>query len=100
MKIYTRVGDAGETSLYGGQRVWKDADRIQTVGTVDECSAALGLALTFLQDAPLQAILQRIQGELFEVGADLATPLSRSESVPRVQAAETARLEQEIDQFE
>lgn len=100
MKIYTKEGDSGETGLYGGQRVWKNALRVVTYGTVDECNAALGLALTGITDAEANAVLVRIQGELFEVGADLATPLERGETVPRVQAAETTRLEEEIDRFE
>lgn len=100
MKIYTRAGDGGETSLYGGQRVLKDAQRVETYGTVDECNAILGLALAQIPDPEIQAIITRIQGELFEVGADLATPLARGEAVPRVRAEETARLEAEIDRFE
>ena len=100
MKIYTRSGDGGETSLYGGQRVLKDALRVQTYGTVDECNAALGLARTQIADAEISGTLVRIQGELFEVGADLATPQARGETVPRVRADETARLEGEIDRFE
>ena len=100
MKIYTRDGDGGETSLYGGQRVLKDALRVQTYGTVDECNAALGFALTQLTDPEIRETVLRVQGELFEVGADLATPLSRGETVPRVRAEQTARLEAEIDRFE
>ena len=100
MKIYTRDGDGGETSLYGGQRVLKDALRVQTYGTVDECNAALGFALTQISDPEIRETLTRIQGELFEVGADLATPLARGETVPRVRAEQTARLEAEIDRFE
>ncbi len=100
MKIYTKEGDGGETSLYGGQRVLKDALRVETYGTVDECNALLGVALTLIEDAEARATLTRIQGELFEVGADLATPLAKGETVPRVQAEETARLEAEIDRFE
>ena len=100
MKIYTKTGDGGETSLYGGQRVSKNAVRVETYGTVDECNAVLGLAIAFLTDAEAKTILTRIQGELFEVGADLATPLARGETVPRVRSEETARLETEIDRFE
>ena len=100
MKIYTKTGDGGETSLYGGQRVSKNAIRVETYGTVDECNAVLGLAIAFLSDAEAKAILTRIQGELFEVGADLATPLTRGETVPRVRPEETAQLEAEIDRFE
>lgn len=100
MKIYTKEGDGGETSLYGGQRVWKDALRVETYGTVDECNALLGVALTLIEDGEAQGVVTRIQGELFEVGADLATPLAKGETVPRVQAEATARLEVEVDRFE
>ena len=100
MKIYTKEGDAGKTGLYGGQRVWKNALRVETYGTVDECNAALGLVLTGITDPEVTEVLVRVQGELFEVGADLATPLARGETVPRVQNAETERLEAEIDRFE
>jgi len=100
MKIYTKTGDTGETSLYGGQRVLKDVIRVETYGTVDECNAVLGLAVGAIEDAEAKAIVTRIQGELFEVGADLATPLERGETVPRVRPEETAALETEIDRFE
>ena len=100
MKIYTKTGDGGKTSLYGGQIVWKNAIRVETYGTVDECNAVLGVALTQIGDAEIQTVLTRIQGELFEVGADLATPTERGETVPRVRSEETARLESEIDRFE
>jgi cob(I)alamin adenosyltransferase len=100
MKIYTKTGDSGETSLYGGQRVAKNVIRVETYGTVDECNAVLGMAIGWIDDAEAKAILTRIQGELFEVGADLATPLARGETVPRVRPEETAQLETEIDRFE
>ncbi len=100
MKIYTKTGDGGETSLYGGQRVSKDVVRVETYGTVDECNAVLGLAIGFIDDGEVKAILTRIQGELFEVGADLATPMARGEAVPRVRPEETAQLETEIDRME
>lgn len=100
MKIYTKTGDAGETGLYGGGRVPKDAIRVHTFGTVDELNAALGAVLTQIEDAEARGILLRIQGELFEVGADLATPMERGKTVPRVSADATGRLETEIDHFE
>ncbi|MDQ2798239.1 MAG: cob(I)yrinic acid a,c-diamide adenosyltransferase [Armatimonadota bacterium] len=100
MKIYTKTGDDGETSLYGGRRVLKNAVRVETYGTVDECNAALGAALTQIEDIEARAVVQRIQAELFEVGADLATPLERGNTAGRVQAEATARLEAEIDRFE
>lgn len=100
MKIYTKTGDAGETSLYGGQRVLKNIVRVETYGTVDECNAVLGLAAGLMDDPEAKAVVTRIQGELFEVGADLATPLEQGETVPRVRPEETAQLEAEIDRFE
>lgn len=100
MKIYTKTGDRGQTDLYGGQRVAKDTLRVTTLGTVDECNAALGLALALGVDPDAAAILTRLQGELFELGADLATPMARGDGVPRIQPAETARLEAEIDRME
>ena len=100
MKIYTKTGDAGETGLYGGQRVLKNIVRVETYGTVDECSAVLGIAAGLIDDAEAKSVVTRIQGELFEVGADLATPLERGETVPRVRPEETAQLEAEIDRFE
>ncbi|BDI32364.1 ATP--cob(I)alamin adenosyltransferase [Capsulimonas corticalis] len=100
MKIYTKTGDAGETSLYGGQRVSKDALRVSAYGTVDECNAFLGAALPLIDDAQIRAVILRIQGELFEVGADLATPQERGDTVPRIQNDATERLEAEIDAFE
>ena len=100
MKIYTKTGDTGETGLYGGQRVLKNAARVETYGTTDECNAALGVALAQITDPEVREIVLRIQGELFEAGADLCTPLARGETVPRVHAAMTTRLEEEIDRFE
>lgn len=100
LKIYTRAGDGGETGLYGNMRVRKDALRVKAYGSVDECNAALGVALACVPDPEVRAILARIQGELFEVGADLATPSERGETVPRIQPAATARLEAEIDRFD
>ncbi len=98
-KIYTRGGDGGETSLAGGARVAKDAPRMEAIGAVDEANAAIGLARL---EAPraLDAMLARIQNELFDLGADLATPLGDAEEEERalrVLPGQVARLEQEID---
>jgi len=100
MKIYTKTGDTGETSLYGGQRVSKDDLRVWTYGTVDECNAVLGIAAVDVDDAELAAVLSRLQSELLLLGADLATPLARGEVVPRMTSALTEALEAEIDRFE
>ncbi len=105
MKIYTGTGDAGETGLYGGQRVGKDDVRVEAYGTVDEANAALGIAASQLSDPEVRAIITNLQSQLFTVGADLATPLERETQtgrtlVPRVEARHSLALEQIIDRFE
>lgn len=103
MKIYTKTGDGGETGLWGGARVPKDAARVQAYGTVDECNAAIGVARAALAGEPelaaLDELLARIQNQLFVVGADLATP-GEAANIPRVGPAEVAFLEQTIDALE
>ncbi len=75
MKIYTKQGDQGFTSLYDGQRVNKNHWRIQAVGEVDETNCALGLAMVDCKHLALKDLLARLQHQLFDLGADLATPL-------------------------
>jgi cob(I)alamin adenosyltransferase len=99
MKIYTKTGDDGETGLWGGLRVPKDALRVHAYGTVDECNAALGLARAVGLDAGLDALLAEVQNQLFVVGADLATP-GEAASIPRVGDAEVDFLERSIDALE
>jgi len=99
MKIYTKTGDAGQTGLFGGQRVAKDALRVQAYGTVDECNAVVGLARAAGLDPGLDAILAMVQNQLFVVGADLATP-GESANIPRVGDDEVLFLEQWIDTLE
>jgi cob(I)alamin adenosyltransferase len=74
MKVYTRKGDQGETSLVGGLRVRKDSDRVEAYGTVDELNAALGMACADLGDPDLCAWVAVIQSSLFDLGSELATP--------------------------
>jgi len=103
-KVYTRGGDRGQTSLVGGDRVSKASPRIDCYGTVDELNAALGLVRTALDGSPAGAellpIVARIQNELFDLGAELATadPVRRQNS-PRVAASEVAALETDIDRL-
>src|SRR3954468_6984746 len=98
MKIYTKTGDAGETGLWGGLRIAKDAPRVQAYGTVDECNALIGVARASGVEPSLDAILAHIQDQLFIVGADLATP--GAANIPRVGTAEIAFLEESIDALE
>ncbi len=101
-RVYTRQGDGGETHLAGGQRVPKDALRIEAYGAVDELNAFVGQARETAEAAPalapIAAILRRVQHELFNLGSILAT---RPEDVhprqPRVTEIEIERLEQEMD---
>lgn len=73
MKIYTRTGDSGHTSLWGGaERVRKDSFRVEAYGAVDEANSAIGVARAFLPDGPLDSMLQTVQNRLFAVGADLS----------------------------
>ncbi|HYX81938.1 MAG TPA: ATP:cob(I)alamin adenosyltransferase, partial [Gemmatimonadales bacterium] len=74
MKIYTRTGDAGETSLFDGTRVKKDDPRVDAYGEVDELNAWLGLVRASAVDAQLDAELAHIQRDLFALGAQLADP--------------------------
>lgn len=103
MKIYTKTGDKGETGLFGGKRVQKSSIRITAYGTIDELNAALGLALCYIQNEKVKTIVQKLQHQLFVVGADLATPLeieSKNISIPRVSAEEIKVAETAIDSFE
>ena len=101
MKIYTKTGDTGETGLYGGTRVLKDAMRVEACGTVDELNACVGFARSQIQDVKIDAILHRIQNELFDIGADLATLDTHSKAANlRIPPTLTPELEKEIDRFE
>lgn len=102
-KIYTRTGDDGTTGLVDGSRLPKHAARMEAIGAVDEANSALGLAAVALADCEFAAPLYRIQNDLFDLGADLATPAGEdddfapSEMVLRIVAAQVAWLESAID---
>jgi cob(I)alamin adenosyltransferase len=101
-KIYTRTGDAGETGLVDGSRVSKADSRMAAIGDVDEANSAIGVALAATVAEPWQGMLARIQNEMFDLGADLATPgddFEPSDMVLRVTADQVARLEGEIDEM-
>ncbi len=105
-RIYTKRGDAGETSLVGGQRLPKDNLRIECYGTVDELNSFLGIARTTAEEmiprfavlSEFAGILKRIQHELFNLGSILATlPADVHPKQPRVTAADVAQLEKDLD---
>ena len=101
MKIYTKTGDDGQTSLFAGGRVSKDDARLHAYGTVDELNSILGVVIAMSDDEQIKSILRRVQAECFTLGADLATPLDAdAEWIKRVDADPTARLESEIDALE
>ncbi len=106
-RIYTKGGDKGETSLGSGARVAKHDPRVAAYGTVDEANAAIGLARLHIGDAQADtdAILGRVQNDLFDLGADLCRPETPETDKPseppplRVTAGQVARLEGEIDRL-
>jgi len=100
MKIYTKRGDSGNTSLYGGKRVSKSAARIKAYGTVDELNSFLGLASSYGLSERGTKLIEKIQKQLFILGADLATPPSSHTRIDRISQDDTDFLEEEIDQLE
>jgi cob(I)alamin adenosyltransferase len=101
MKIYTKTGDTGDTSLFGGKRVPKSALRIDAYGTVDELNAQIGIVRALRPPAEVDSLLEKIQNQLFLLGADLAAPF---DSVPantqRIPQIEIQSLEETIDRLD
>ena len=100
MKIYTKKGDGGNTSLYGGQTVSKSSKRIAAYGTVDELNSVLGMVLAENHSNKTNTLLNTVQEQLFVLGADLATPFSKETRINRISEAEITFLEQSIDELE
>jgi cob(I)alamin adenosyltransferase len=101
VKIYTKTGDKGKTSLFGGQRVSKDTHRIEAYGCVDELNSHLGVVRSLKPLEDVDRILVRIQHELFVLGADLATPQTSSrKKMQRISARHVERLERDIDRLD
>ena len=100
-KVYTRTGDAGTTALGGGQRVAKDAPRIEAYGTVDELNSVLGLAVAEGLDGEIVALLATVQNDLFHLGSDLCILEEDKETmpVPRIEKRQVETLEQAIDRM-
>ncbi len=108
MKVYTRTGDDGTTGLFGAGRVSKSHPRIEAYGTADEANACLGMARAAIATAPehegprsaeADALLARLQNELFVLGGDLAAPAATTYPVPRVEAGHVTALEADIDRL-
>ena len=97
-KIYTKTGDSGETGLSDGSRVAKHSLRVAAMGAVDECNSAIGIARLDAEDE-MDAMLGRIQNDLFDLGADLSMPeeARKSEGALRITGSQVERLEREID---
>ena len=109
MKIYTKGGDSGETSLFGGERVDKDHDRIAAYGTLDELNAVLGLAraqldldpnLQSVLSEPIDGLMNEVQNRLFDLGAELATPADNTKAITTLSEEHVLRLERAIDRLE
>jgi cob(I)alamin adenosyltransferase len=98
VKIYTRTGDAGETSLFGGGRVRKDDARIEAYGTIDELNSFIGVARASWPSSSLDAEFHSIQSDLFDIGAHLASPGTSRFAGP--DAVRITALEQSIDAME
>ena len=101
MKIYTKVGDGGDTYLFGGGKVRKDHPRVNAYGDVDELNSVLGWAASLTPDLDIREVLESVQKELFVLGADLATPPDARppKAVSRIGAKEISRLEKAIDKI-
>jgi cob(I)alamin adenosyltransferase len=102
MKLYTKTGDDGTTGLFGGGRVPKASARVDAYGTVDEANAAIGVARAARLDPAMDAVLARVQEDMFVVGAELACVPGKEPklSMPLVGAADIERLEHAIDAAE
>lgn len=102
MKIYTRQGDDGTTGLFGAARVRKDSIRVSAYGDVDELNALIGVTRAENPDPDIAVILERVQSELFTLGAQLATPNADDapKNIPTINNEHIARMEKEIDRFD
>lgn len=100
MKIYTKKGDSGETSLFGGTRVSKSSARIEAYGTVDELNSVVGLVASYSLSPKGTVWTREVQEDLFVLGADLATPPSSKTRINRIGEEEIERLEEAIDEME
>lgn len=101
MKIYTKTGDYGETSLFGGDRVPKNNLRINAYGTIDELNACIGISMCYELDSASKKILEEVQNTLFQIGAELASPENvKSSAIKKTTDKEINILEKHIDKLD
>lgn len=98
MKIYTKTGDTGQTSLFDNTRVDKDSLRVECYGTIDELNSSLGFARNFISDKDIINIIYRIQRELFDIAGELAT-LDREKFPEKISEEHVEFLEKTIDNY-
>lgn len=99
-RIYTKTGDAGETSLFGGRRLSKDHLRIDAYGTVDELNSFLGLVSDVLEEEANRVLVRQIQSRLFDMGASLASDPEKFSSGPTLRESDIVSLEEAIDRMD
>lgn len=107
MKIYTKTGDTGQTSLFGGQRVLKSHERVEAYGTIDELNAFIGLVRDGTDDESVKAFLLTVQHDLFVIGAHVATPPEKKTlksgksrlSIREIEEKDIQKMEDEIDKM-
>ncbi len=100
MKLYTKKGDKGYTSLFGGTAIKKNSARLHAYGTVDELNSLFGLILSQKPDSTITEIIKELQNQLFILGADLATLLSKKTKIKRIGKDEIETIENWIDEFD
>lgn len=100
MKIYTKIGDHGQTHFFGCALIDKDDPRIEAVGALDELNSLIGISLCFLEEAKLKEVLIKIQHDLFQLGADFTGNSREDGYLPRINPEHIQELENLIDQFD
>ncbi len=103
MKIYTKTGDNGTTGLFGGKRVLKSDEQVETYGEIDELNSIIGLAINFVLSNDVKNDLYEIQNELFNIGAYLATPIedrNKLKGIRNIEDDDILRIEKRIDYYE
>lgn len=103
MKIYTKTGDDGTTGLFGGKRVLKNDDRVDTYGEIDELNSLIGLSICFVLSHDVREDLERIQNQLFNIGSFLATPMEdrkKLKGLENISDSNVTYLESRIDYYE